>query len=69
MDEGIDQRISVLSWHRRVEVSLLVFSVFLAALFFFSVGLRSVDMRSVFVALTFTYIVLYFWERKLSRES
>ncbi len=69
MDKGIGQQISVLSWQRKLEVILLVFAVFLAALFFFSVGLQSVDMRSVFVALTFTYIVLYFWERRLVQNS
>jgi len=69
MDGGIDQHISVLSWQRKLEVVLLVLAVFLAALFFFSVGLRSVDMRSFFVALTFTYIVLYFWEKRLARDA
>lgn len=54
-----------LSFKGKAEVVLFTLAIFLFMLYFFSVGMKKVDLRSTFVALMATYIALYLWERRV----
>jgi len=52
----------------KINVIVRVINIFLVALLFFSVGFGGVSLMSVLPALSITYIIVFYWEKRVAQK-